>query len=508
MSLDGKLTVQERLRLLKKDTQSAGSSFYIWRNFAVWFIFTVGGMIHVVFNNHRVKKFDRGVTDDWYTYTAAAFGIAVVYSYIAYSSSKTGYKKSLALVLCAVNSIAMSSYIIQIFRLSPTYMDYVGHPVDPSRYMEWLATCPILIYLISEITKNENMADETATSDYSLLILGFVATAVKQPYSELLATASSCFFIHCLNNIMEMFNSAIRGDTKCRLDTRSLRSAQIVTLGAWISFTVTWYIQRSKIVSYEVGEIMFCISDIFAKVFLTLILVNATLEETQNQKASQIEALNDQLEQQMAQADKLLEKLIPPGLIEQLKSGKATGAEEFESVTVFFSDITNFGTLTSKSSTKDMLATLNKLWQEYDVLTKRWGVYKVETIGDAFLGVCGAPDRVRDHAERMTNFAIDVIKMAENFRTLNGEKIQTRVGLNSGKITAGILGEQNPHWCIVGDTVNTASRMESTSKPGKIHISENTFKLIKDKNFSISEPETMNIKGKGTMNTFWVLGKN
>ena len=91
-------------------------------------------------------------------------------------------------------------------------------------------------------------------------------------------------------------------------------------------------------------------------------------------------------------------------------------------------------------------------------------------------------------------FILDVIQMVKSFRTVNDEEIQTRIGLNSGPITAGILGDQNPHWCIVGDTVNTASRMESTSKVMKIHISENTYKLIKDKGFNISGPDSMNIK--------------
>ncbi|KAJ3121340.1 Guanylate cyclase soluble subunit beta-2 [Irineochytrium annulatum] len=93
--------------------------------------------------------------------------------------------------------------------------------------------------------------------------------------------------------------------------------------------------------------------------------------------------------------------------------------------------------------------------------------------------------------------------MVETFRTTTGEGIQTRVGLNSGRITAGILGDQNPHWCIVGDTVNTASRMESTSKPMKIHISESTAKLVEGRGFAISEPDVMNIKvGQGKHENF------
>ena len=97
--------------------------------------------------------------------------------------------------------------------------------------------------------------------------------------------------------------------------------------------------------------------------------------------------------------------------------------------------------------------------------------------------------------------------MVKKFRTEDGQSLQIRIGLNSGPVTAGILGELNPHWCIVGDTVNVASRMESTSKPMNIHISEATYQLIKDEGFIFSEPDIMEIKGKGTMQTYWICGR-
>jgi class 3 adenylate cyclase/bacteriorhodopsin len=506
---EAKLTWKEKIALAKSTKAPSAAYYYFWRNFYVWLVLTVAGAGVIIAGEYTPVKFDRGMSDEWYLYTIAAFGIAVIYSYIAYTSAKDDERRQYASVLCAVNAVACTSYILQYLRLTPTFYDYVGHPQDPSRYFEWLATCPILIYLIAQVTGNPvAYADSTATFDITLIALGTIAAMCAQPYSEFFATLSCCFFFHTLHSLMDMYNKALNGVTGCKIGDGSLKGARFVTFLSWNAFTIVWYIQRSKIVSYQTGEMLFCISDIFAKVFLTLILVNATLEESQNQTASRIQSITSEMEQQMEQSEKLLEKLIPPAIIDQLKSGRATGAEEFQSVTVFFSDISNFPALSSKNSTKDMLASLNKLWQEYDTIAKRWGVYKVETIGDAFLGVSGAPSRVPDHAERATNFAIDIIKMGMSFRTLNNEEIQIRVGLNSGPITAGILGDSNPHWCIVGDTVNTASRMESTSKPGRIHISENTFVLIKDKGFNISSPEVMNIKGKGTMNTYWVNGKN
>nr|6AOA_A Chain A, Bacterio-rhodopsin/guanylyl cyclase 1 fusion protein [Blastocladiella emersonii] len=183
-----------------------------------------------------------------------------------------------------------------------------------------------------------------------------------------------------------------------------------------------------------------------------------------------------------------------------------TEAKEYESVTVFFSDITNFTVISSRTSTKDMMATLNKLWLEYDAIAKRWGVYKVKTIGDAYLGVTGAPDVVPDHAERACNFAVDIIEMIKSFKTITGESINIRIGLNSGPVTAGVLGDLNPHWDLVGDTVNTASRMESTSKAGHIHISESTYHFIKSK-FVTQPLDVMEVKGKGKMQTYWVLGR-
>ncbi|KAI9331466.1 nucleotide cyclase [Obelidium mucronatum] len=502
----GKTNWKEKLEAAKAEKDNSGAVYYVFRNFIAWSVMTGLGW-YLLATGYALSAFDRGYADEFYAYTAGCFAIAVIYSYIAYANAQNNEKRDLGKVLCIVNFIAMATYILQFTRTSPSFKDYVGYPVDPARFFEWIATCPILIYLIAEITDNHQMADQTATYDYVLITFGFFACFLKQPYSEWMACSAVIFFFYTIIGIVTMYTRAIEGKTSCKLDVPSLAAARAITFLAWSAFPVTWHLQRAQIVTYEQGEVMFCVSDIFAKVFLTFILVNATLEESMNSKAKKMESVAHEIEAQMAQADKLLEKLMPPSIVEAMKAGKASGAEEYSSVTVFFSDITNFVALSNKNSTKDMLANLNKLWIEYDVICKRWGMYKVETIGDAFLGVIGAPDRIPDHAERAANFAIDVIRMVQDFRTIKDEEIVTRIGLNSGPITAGILGDSNPHWCIVGDAVNTASRMESTSKPMRIHISENTYKLINGKGFKIEGPDVMNIKGKGTMNTYWLNGR-
>ncbi|KAJ3319025.1 hypothetical protein HDU76_000663 [Blyttiomyces sp. JEL0837] len=474
----------------------------------IWVVITLALFGYMLSGLHRSRKFNRGVADEWYGYGACSFAIGTLFAYLGVESAKTAEKKMLSRVFLWVNMIATSTYLLQRARLTPTVIGISGAPVDVARYLEWFSTCPTMIHMIGSITRSESLAHKTMMIDYLLLSFGFLGSISREPYSYLFSTFAVVCFCFLVSGLWTMFTRAIDGDVECSMDVLALRWARNATCVSWSCFPLIWYLQKSGVLSFAAAEVSFVISDVLAKVFVTLVLVNSTVEESQNARVDAISAIANEMESAMEHSDKLLSKMMPPSILEQIKSGKATKAEEFPSVTVFFSDIANFTVLSSRTSTQDMLATLNKLWVEYDAIARRWGMYKVETIGDAYLGVIGAPERVPDHAERAVNFSIDVIEMVKTFKTITNEPIQIRVGLNSGPITAGILGEENPHWCIVGDTVNTASRMESTSKAMMIHISESTYNLIKGKSgLNVSEVEVMNIKGKGTMNTYWVYGR-
>lgn len=499
---------QDKIAEAKKSgIENSPGLFYVWMLFASWAVVTACTTFLMMSGGHKIKRFDRGFADLFYVFAALSFAIAVAFSFIAYLGARTDEKRALTMILCAVNAIAMFSYCLQILRLTPTTMDHVGNPVDPARFLEWISTCPVLIYLIGEITKTQPYQTETVKCDFALIIAGYIASVLKQPYSEIFATISSIYFFYAISNIMDMYDMGINRVTECKVNTQSLIAAKTITRGAWWGFTSIWYIQRSGVISYATGEALFVLADIFAKVFLTLILVNATVDQVQSTKISKIENITNELEEQMQKSDTLLGKLIPKEVLDQLKSGKGSGVQDYESVTVFFSDIANFTVISSRTSTKDMLATLNKMWVEYDASAKKWGMYKVETIGDAYLGVVGAPERVPDHVERACNFSIDIMEMIKNFTTVTNEKISIRIGLMTGPVTGGILGESNPHWCIIGDTVGLSSKMESSSKPGMIHIHESTWKVARNK-FNVSAiPEPVEIKGMGTQQTYWLYGR-
>ncbi|KAJ3338022.1 hypothetical protein HDU93_010088 [Gonapodya sp. JEL0774] len=268
------------------------------------------------------------------------------------------------------------------------------------------------------------------------------------------------------------------------------------------------YITHSQ---FEAG---ITVADIFAKLVLTLILTNASIEQVHTVQVETVENVNtalhelvEELDAEIAETDAILARLIPDEVIQQLKNGEATDAREFPSVTVFFSDIASFTVLSGRTEPKEMIKMLERLWQHYDAIARKWGIYKIETIGDAFFGVAGCPTETPDHAERAVQFSIDIMAMIKDFRTEAGEPINIRIGLNTGPVTAGILGETNPHYTVVGDTATVASRMEASSKPGRIHINETTYNMVKDLGkFKLSGPDPVEIKGVTSM-TYWVDGR-
>ncbi|KAJ3243971.1 hypothetical protein HDU78_011634 [Chytriomyces hyalinus] len=505
-SKGGRLNVAQKVLEAKQDKDYSAVVQYSIRSLILWIGITLFG-VFMIHKGYQQPQFDRGYAQDAYVYTACGFFISFVYANVATMNAQNNEKRQLGRVLRNINFIAMMTFVIQAMDLSPSFLDHAGNPFDVGRILDWVSNCPTLIRLIGEVTHNKDISYQASRLDYLLLTCGFLAVLTKQPYSRIFVTTAVGIFCFLISKLNMMFDRAIRQETPCTLDAPSLLKVKQITMVTWSIFGITFHLQRAKVVSYAMGEVMFCVADIFAKVFVTVIMVNATFEESMGARAKRIGEVAEEIEAQMVQADKLLEKLMPPSIAAAMKAGKATGAEEYASVTVFFSDIPNFQALSSKKSAKELLSVLNNLWNEYDVICKRWGMYKVETIGDAFLGVIGAPERVPDHAVRAANFAVDVIDMVKNFDTGIGEQFVTRIGLNSGPITAGVLGDANPHWCIVGDAVNTASRMESTSQPYRIHISESTYKQINNKGFQLEGPDVMNIKGKGTMNTYWINGR-
>jgi guanylate cyclase soluble subunit beta len=224
----------------------------------------------------------------------------------------------------------------------------------------------------------------------------------------------------------------------------------------------------------------------------------------------------EKLSKSLTREKELLESLLPTHAAEGLRSGKAVEPMLHQRTTFFFSDIVGFTKICKNLYPWDVIDILNRLYCVMDFLAKRFDVFKVETIGDAYVCCSGLPTANDKHAMNVANFAIAVNHCCQQVLTpVEKEPIQLRIGIHSGSCASGVVGMTNPRYCVFGDTVNTCSRHESTGEPGKIHCSKATkvqLELIHrrisqgGKHFSIQERGLVNMKGKGKQLTYWVTG--
>jgi adenylate cyclase len=176
--------------------------------------------------------------------------------------------------------------------------------------------------------------------------------------------------------------------------------------------------------------------------------------------------------------EKILHNILPSKIADRMLDGEKTIADSHENVSVFFSDIVGFTTLSQRVSAQELVGMLNGIFTQFDHIARKHGLEKIKTIGDAYMAVCGAPIRVDNHAERTALFALDVVELMNNYQTNAGDKVMIRIGLHSGSVVAGIIGENKFAYDMWGDAVNTASRMESHGEAGKIHVSEEFLKKL------------------------------
>lgn len=235
------------------------------------------------------------------------------------------------------------------------------------------------------------------------------------------------------------------------------------------------------------------------------------LEKYSNNLEELIRERTEQLDFEKKKTEQLLNRMLPSSVAEKLKLGMPVDPEEFEDVTIYFSDIVGFTTISAYSTPFQVVDLLNDLYTCFDATINAYNVYKVETIGDAYMVVSGLPVKIADHAEQIATMALDLLHQSGKFRIrhLPRTPLKLRIGLHTGPCCSGVVGLTMPRYCLFGDTVNTASRMESTGAPWRIHLSEATKKhLERAGGYHLEFRGPTEVKGKGPMNTYWLLGKD
>jgi len=204
----------------------------------------------------------------------------------------------------------------------------------------------------------------------------------------------------------------------------------------------------------------------------------------------------------------LVKSMLPSKVVKVLRKG-GSYMEDFSCVTVLFSDIVSYTTMAASIEAKEVVKLLNELYGIFDELVDHHQCVKIETIGDAFMAACGVENESPEEtACKIASLAIAMRKATQE-RQFNGQNIQIRIGIHSGPAVGAVIGFKIPHFCLCGDTINTASRMEFNSKPYKIHASKETANLLSlsDKYQVIPRGE-IDVKGKGIMATYWIEEKD
>jgi class 3 adenylate cyclase len=222
-----------------------------------------------------------------------------------------------------------------------------------------------------------------------------------------------------------------------------------------------------------------------------------------NSMVDEIRAKNDVIEAKSRENEELLLNVLPAPIANRLRGGEQSIADGFAEVTVAFADLVGFTALSSEMPPHDVVALLNGLFTRFVQAAQELGIEKIKTVGDAYMAVCGLPQPVPDHADRMVRMAIRMVHICREHALENRVPFRLRIGVNSGPVVAGVIGRSKYIYDLWGDTVNLASRMETAGLPDSIQVTRSVYEQLKDR-YVFEARGTLDIKGKGAVEA-WLL---
>jgi adenylate cyclase len=209
------------------------------------------------------------------------------------------------------------------------------------------------------------------------------------------------------------------------------------------------------------------------------------------------------LDVERARSEQLLQNVLPAAIAERLKGARERIADHFDHATVLFGDIVGFTGLSEELTPHELVAALDDVFSAFDDIADRHGLEKIKTIGDAYMVVGGVPEPRADHADAVATMALEMRDVLAAKRFAGGRTLRMRIGIHTGPVVAGVIGKKKFIYDLWGDTVNTASRMESHGIEGAVQVTEEAAKILRAR-FELTERGVVQVKGKGEMRT-WLL---
>jgi class 3 adenylate cyclase len=210
------------------------------------------------------------------------------------------------------------------------------------------------------------------------------------------------------------------------------------------------------------------------------------------------------LEREHERSEALLLNILPESVSERLKRGEDV-AEAFDECTLVFADLVDFTPFSASRTPSELMGVLNSIFSSFDAIADRHGLEKIKTMGDCYMAVAGVPEPVPDHAERVAAAALDMLSTVQGLDAISWRPLQLRVGMHTGPVVAGVIGNRKFSYDLWGDTVNTASRMETQGEPGRIRVTRDVYERLR-LNYRFEGPQRIQIKGKGEMETYFLIG--
>ncbi|MEP6758904.1 MAG: adenylate/guanylate cyclase domain-containing protein [Actinomycetota bacterium] len=232
----------------------------------------------------------------------------------------------------------------------------------------------------------------------------------------------------------------------------------------------------------------------------------AQLEEIRDVNAKLMSGLMHELDEERTRSTELLLNILPRQIVDRLEAGETLIADRYEHVSVLMSDLVGFTEISSQLSPKVLVTELNQLFSEFDALCADSGMEKIKTIGDAYMAVGGLPGTRDDHAAAAADMALEMMQALGRVNDATGRGWRIRIGVHTGPGVAGVIGAWKFAYDVWGDTVNMASRLESSSLPDHIQISSPVASALGD-GFAVEPRGTIALKGKGETETFFLRGR-
>lgn len=216
--------------------------------------------------------------------------------------------------------------------------------------------------------------------------------------------------------------------------------------------------------------------------------------------------LRKTLSEERRRSDELLRNILPDAVAEKLKRGEGHVVEFHDDVTVLFADVVGFTQMAAHLPPSRLIHILESLFKAFDEIADRHGVEKIKTVGDAYMAAAGVPDPLHDHADRIARTALSMIDAAEALGREIGMPLSLRIGIDSGPAIGGVIAQRKFAYDLWGDTVNTASRMETSGAVGRIHVTD-AFRKRLDDRYVFEHRALLEVKGKGFVPSHFLVGQ-